>query len=312
MLRIGELSRRLGVSDHVLRAWESRYGLLQPTRSPGGFRLYSEADVARVQRMQTLVTQGLSAAEAARVAITEDLAAGAGRLSAADARRQLAADPHLPAGDPGWPAPGDGLPPAGDWPGALRRALDSFDEPAAQAVLDRLVSDLSLTTMLREVVLPYLAELGERLVQGTASIAQEHFASNVIRGRLAGLARGWGDGHGPRVVLACPPGELHDLALMIFGIALNRRGWRIDFLGANTPVDELTRAAQARQPDLVVLATTRPETLAPLMAELTELARRTPLVLAGAGATAQLATAVHAQLLTGDPVTAADNIGWPR
>jgi methanogenic corrinoid protein MtbC1 len=312
VLRIGELSRRLGVSDHVLRAWESRYGLLQPTRSPGGFRLYSEADVARVQRMQTLVSQGLSAAEAARVAITEDLAAGAGRLSAADARRELAADPHLPAAGPGWPAPGDGLPPAGDWPGALRRALDAFDEPAAQAVLDRLVSDLSLTTMLREVVLPYLAELGERWVQGTASIAQEHFASNVIRGRLAGLARGWGDGHGPRVVLACPPGELHDLALMIFGIALNRRGWRIDFLGANTPVDELTRAAQARQPDLVVLAATRPETLAPLTAELLVLARHTSLVLAGAGATPQLAAAAHAQLLTGDPVTAADNIGWPR
>jgi MerR family transcriptional regulator, light-induced transcriptional regulator len=312
VLRIGELSRRLGVSDHVLRAWESRYGLLQPTRSPGGFRLYSEADVARVQRMQTLVTQGLSAAEAARVVIAEDLAAGSGRLSAADARRQLAADPHLPAADPGRPAPGDGLPPAGDWPGALQRALDAFDEPAAQAVLDRLVSDLSLTAMLREVVLPYLAELGERWVQGTASIAQEHFASNVIRGRLAGLARGWGDGHGPRVVLACPPGELHDLALMIFGIALNRRGWRIDYLGANTPVDELTRAAQARQPDLVVLAVTRPETLAPLTAELLVLARHTSLVLAGAGATPQLAAAVHAQLLTGDPVTAADNIGWPR
>jgi DNA-binding transcriptional MerR regulator/methanogenic corrinoid protein MtbC1 len=319
VLRIGELSRRLGVSDHVLRAWESRYGLLQPTRSPGGFRLYSEADVARVQRMQTLVAQGLSAAEAARVAITEDLAAGSGRLSAADARRQLAADPHLPAADPGWqaagdglPPAGDGLPPAGDWPGALQRALDAFDEPAAQSVLDRLVSDLSLTTMLREVVLPYLAELGERWVQGTASIAQEHFASNVIRGRLAGLARGWGDGHGPRAMLACPPGELHDLALMIFGIALNRRGWRVDFLGANTPVDELARAAQERQPDLVVLAVTRPETLAPLTAELLVLARHTSLVLAGAGATPQLAAAAHAQLLTGDPVTAADNIGWPR
>ena len=204
------------------------------------------------------------------------------------------------------------MPPAGDWPGTLQRALDAFDEPAAQAVLDRLVSDLSLTTMLREVILPYLAELGERWVQGTASIAQEHFASNVIRGRLAGLARGWGDGHGPRAMLACPPGELHDLALMIFGIALNRRGWRIDFLGANTPVDELTRAAQARQPDLVVLAVTRPETLAPLTAELLVLARHTSLVLAGAGATPQLAAAVHAQLLTGDPVTAADNIGWPR
>jgi MerR family transcriptional regulator, light-induced transcriptional regulator len=334
VLRIGELSRRLGVSDHVLRAWESRYGLLQPTRSPGGFRLYSEADVARVRRMQALAAQGLSAAEAARVALAEDQAAlardaeprtdlsrgaGPGRLSAADARRRLAADPGLPpagddlppAGD-SLPAAGDSSPAAGDWPGALQRALDAFDEPAAQAVFDRMMSDLSLTAMLREVVLPYLAELGERWARGTASIAQEHFASNVIQGRLAGLARGWGDGHGPRAILACPSAELHDLALMIFGIVLNRRGWRIDYLGANTPVDELTRAAQARQPDLVVLAATRPETLAPFTAELIALARHTPLVLAGPGATPQLAAAVHAQLLTGDPVTAADNIGWPR
>ena len=79
---------------------------------------------------------------------------------------------------------------------ALRQALDAFDEPAAQAVLDRLFSDLSLITVLRDVVLPYLAELGGRWERGTASIAQEHFASNIIRGRvLAGLARGWGAGH---------------------------------------------------------------------------------------------------------------------
>ena len=290
MLRIGELSRRLGVSDHVLRAWESRYGLLQPTRSSGGFRLYSETDVARVRRMQAHLAQGLSAAEAARGALAEDQAAGPGLLAV----------------DPGPPAA------VGDWPGALRRALDAFDEPAAQAVLDRLVSDLSVTTMLREVVLPYLAELGERWVQGTASIAQEHFATNLIRGRLAGLARGWGDGHGPRALLACPPAELHDLALMIFGIALNRRGWRIDYLGANTPIDEVTRAAQARHPDLVVLAAARPENLEPLTAELIVLARHASLGLAGVGATPQLAALVQARLLTGDPVTAAGNIGWPR
>jgi MerR family transcriptional regulator, light-induced transcriptional regulator len=69
------------------------------------------------------------------------------------------------------------------------------------------VSDLSLATVLRDVVLPYLTELGERWERGTASVAQEHFASNLIRGRLAGLARGWGNGHGPRAVLACPPGS---------------------------------------------------------------------------------------------------------
>jgi DNA-binding transcriptional MerR regulator len=283
VLRIGELSRRSGVSDHVLRAWESRYGLLRPARSAGGFRLYSEADALRVGRMQAHLARGLSAAEAAREALGEDSEARAEPPSAAS-----------------------------ELPTALRRALDAFDEPSAQAVLDRLVSDLSVAAMLREVVLPYLAELGSRWERGTASIAQEHFASNVIRGRLAGLARGWGNGHGPRAVLACPPAELHDLALMIFGIVLNRAGWRIDYLGASTPVEELTRTVEATDPALVVLAATRRENLDPLAAQLTGLARRVPLVLAGAGATAELAAAIKAQLLSGDPVTAAENLGWPR
>ncbi len=292
VLRIGELSRRLGVSDHVLRAWESRYGLLQPVRSAGGFRLYSEADVLRVRRMQAHLAGGLSAAEAARAVLEQDSGARS--------------DVGRAAG------PDHGLATAGELSKDLRRALDTFDEPAAQAVLDRLMSDLSLTTVLREVVLPYLAELGQRWEQGTASIAQEHFASNVIHGRLAGLARGWGNGHGPLAVLACPPGELHDLALMVFGIVLNRSGWKIEYLGISTPVEELARAADARQPGLVVVAATLPETLRPLTEQLTMLARRVPLVLAGPGATPQQAAAVQARLLKDDPVTAAETIGWPR
>ena len=289
VLRIGELSRRLGVSDHVLRAWESRYGLLQPARSAGGFRLYSEADESRVRRMQAHLARGLSAAEAARAVLGEDSGAGHGRAAGAD--RVPAAESELS--------------------GVLRQALDAFDEPAAQAALDRLLSDLSLTTVLRDVVLPYLTELGERWERGTASVAQEHFATNVIRGRLAGLARGWGNGHGPRAVLACPPEELHDLALMVFGIVLHRNGWKIDYLGMNTPVEELTRTVDARHPDLVVLAATLPENLEPLTAQLTALARHAPLALAGAGATPQIASAVGARLLTGDPVTAAEQTTWP-
>jgi len=297
VLRIGELSRRLGVSDYVLRAWESRYGLLQPVRSAGGFRLYSEADALRIRRMQAHLARGLSAAEAAREVLGED----------SEARR----DSGVRGGPDQAAGPDRIAVTVSELSGALRRALDTFDEPAAQAVLDRLVSDLSVPTMLREVVLPYLADLGERWVRGTASIAQEHFASNVIRGRLAGLARGWGNGHGPRALLACPPGELHDLALMVFGIVLNRAGWRIDYLGANTPVEELTRTVEASQPDLVVLAAARTPAFEGLAAQLTELARRAPLALAGAGATPQLAAAVHARVLSGDPVTAAENVRWP-
>jgi MerR family transcriptional regulator, light-induced transcriptional regulator len=303
VLRIGELSRRVGVSDHVLRAWESRYGLLKPERSAGGFRLYSEADVLRIRRMQAHLTSGLAPAEAAHAVLEADREAAADAGRGADASR--AADAGRAA------VPGHVVAAAGELSAALRQAFDTFDESAAQAVLDRLVSDLSLAAMLREVVMPYLAELGRRWEQGTASIAQEHFASNVIRGRLAGLARGWGSGHGPRAVLACPPGELHDLALMAFGIVLNRNGWKIDYLGINTPVEELDRAVDTRAPGLVVVAATLPESLEPLTGQLTRLARRVPLVLAGPGATPQLAGAVRARLLNGDPVTAAENIRWP-
>ena len=99
---------------------------------------------------------------------------------------------------------------------------------------------------------------------------------------------------------------------MVFGIVLNRNGWRIDYLGMNTPVEELVRTVNARRPDLVVLAATLPENLEPHAAQLTALAQRAPLALAGAGATPQIASAVGARLLTSDPVTEAENTQWPQ
>ena len=90
--------------------------------------------------------------------------------------------------------------------------------------------------MLSEVILPFLHRLGVRWAAGRTSVAQEHFASNVIAGRLRSLARGWGQGVGPRAILACPPGELHDLGLLCFGLVLREHGWRITYLGADTPI----------------------------------------------------------------------------
>ena len=283
-LRIGELSRRLGVSDHLLRAWETRYGLLHPFRSTGGYRLYSEADADRIRRMQELLGTGLSAAQAAQTVLAEADGGSAPPIAAGGVE-------------------------VSELSTALREALEAFDEPAAQAVLDRLLSELSVPTVLRDVVMPYLADLGARWQDGTASVAQEHFASFVIRGRLAGLARGWGSGRGPRAVLACPALELHDLALMVFGIMLNRQGWRIDYLGTSTPVEDLTRAAETTFPELVVIAASTPDVIEPLRGELAALASRFPLALAGAGVSAELANAVGARHLPGDPVTEAEQFG---
>ncbi len=296
VLRIGELSRRVGVSEHVLRAWESRYGLLKPVRSAGGYRLYSEQDQTRVERMQAHLSGGLAAAEAARAALAEEDEGTSGN----------------PADVAGTAAQGAGteqrFETLSDSADALRQALDELDEPAAQKVLDRLLNDFTLESVLRDVVLPYLHDLGERWQRGEASVAQEHFASHVVRGRLAGLARGWGNGSGPRALLACPPDEEHDLALIAFGIVLNRGGWRVEFLGGNTPMKDTLQVTAQTRPALVMMTAHRPEQFAAVVPELSALADLAPLVLAGAGASAELAASVGARLIEGDPVTAAEQL----
>jgi MerR family transcriptional regulator, light-induced transcriptional regulator len=286
VLRIGELSRRVGVSEYVLRAWESRYGLLKPARSAGGYRLYSEDDEGRVRRMQAHLTQGLAAAQAARAAIADEQPGqvGAGAVDAPPRADLVDAAEGL-----GW-------------------ALAEMDEPGAQAVLDRLLTDFTVESVLRDVLMPYLHDLGERWEQGAVSVAQEHFASHVFRGRLSGLARGWGSGRGPQALLACPPGELHEIALLAFGIVLNRNGWRVRYLGADTPMADLIQVASETRPTLVVLSATTSERFVAVEPELASLAGIATLALAGEGATKDLANATGARLITGDAVTSAQQL----
>ena len=269
-LRIGELSRRSGVSPELLRAWERRYGLLQPERTAGGLRLYSAADLERVREMQRHIGEGVAAREEA------DLA----KQPPARTRRETTGVPEAARGD-------------------LARATEAFDETAAQALIDELLARTTIDTLLSDVVIPFLHELGDRWERGEVSIAQEHFASNLLRGRLLGLARGWGRGTGPRALLACPEGEHHDLGLIAFGLALRERGWRIDYLGSDTPVTSIAEAAEAIEPELLVLSavTAEPlERLPPMTARW--------VAVAGAGA-----RDIEADLvLTGDPVVEADRV----
>jgi len=278
MLRIGELSRRSGVSPELLRAWERRYGLLRPTRSAGGLRLYSLDDLERVREMRRHLADGLAAAQAAALAATADVEPVEVALDAASVRDELA------------------------------RALEGFDEPTAQSIVDNLLAAATVDVLVTEVVLPYLHELGDRWERGEASVAQEHFASHVLRGRLLGLARGWGRGIGPLALLACVPGERHDLGLLGFGLVLRTRGWRIAFLGADTPLTTLDATAQAVDPDLVVLTAVARDRLQPHVAELRTLAKRYRLALGGRGVRADAVQKVGALALGADLVDAANEV----
>lgn len=281
LIRIGALSEQTGVSADVLRSWERRYGLLRPARTEGGFRLYSEADVDRIRAMTGLLATGLSASDAARqvLATLNDVSAGAtnSRSTPLEAVRR-----------------------------ALHDAFRSFDEAALEAAVDLVLSRLDLDMATREVFLPALRSLGEDWAAGTVSIAQEHFSLNVFRGRLMGLARGWDQGFGPRALLACPPGEYHDVSLLLFGLALHRRGWRVTFLGANTPVSELLDAQRLLSSQITVLFAMNWADFGGLVPELSGLAD-TSFALAGAGAGA-IAAAAGCRVLSGDPVSEAENL----
>ena len=281
LLRIGELSRRTGVTPDLLRAWERRYGLLAPQRTSGGFRLYPLTDVGRIEAMQSYLARGLSAAEAARLAKEQDVP---GRVGTSIS----------------------GL--LGDF----RAALDAYDEPHAQLLLDRMLAAFTLETVLRDALLPYLHELGDRWERGEASVAQEHFASSVIRGRLLGLARGWGSGSGPLAVLACPPGEEHDLGLLALGVVLRARGWRVVYLGPDTPMETLADAARRMGADWVVVSAVSAARLEGVEEEIARLVRNVRVALGGAGAAPALAERTGADLLSGGPVEEAERLAGNR
>jgi methanogenic corrinoid protein MtbC1 len=269
----------VGVSPELLRAWEHRYGLLRPVRSAGGFRLYSAGDERRVRAMRRHLDAGVSAAQAARLALADAAEDEAVRSTGLE---QSAAE--------------------------LRRAFDRLHEASANEAIDRLLASFTVETVMRDVLLPYLHELGERWERGEVSVAHEHIASNVLRGRLLGLARGWGNGSGPTTVLACAPGEFHDLPLMMFGLVLAGRGRSVTYLGQDTPVATIREAVAQLQPERVVISATADRRLRDAREELRLLAREVPIALAGAGASARSAQEIGASLLEGDPVTAAERI----
>jgi DNA-binding transcriptional MerR regulator/methylmalonyl-CoA mutase cobalamin-binding subunit len=267
-LRIGEFARRVGVNPELLRAWERRYGLLQPIRTEGGFRLYTAEDAERVEQMKGALAEGLSAAEAARRTLAPPSRANGDALE--KARERLLAAAH------------------------------AYDEAGVHSVLDEALAGFALETVLREI--------GDEWERGELGIGEEHFATTVIRERLLSLSRLWSRGGGPLAILACAPGERHDIGLIAFGLVLRSHGWRILFLGADTPVATLAKAAAAMKPQLVVVASMDGALLDPVGAELRRLGRSARLVLSGAGASEELCARLRVERLDGDLVAAAESV----
>lgn len=194
----------------------------------------------------------------------------------------------------------------------LRAALEGYDEAGAQRAFDRALEEFELETLLDTVVLRYLHELGERWERSEVCVAQEHFASTILRARLLELARGWSGGDGPQAVLACPPEERHDIGSIAFGLALRRHGWRIHFLGGDVPVGEVGAASATVGADLTVFSGAMPHTLYAVAGELVRLGRDQRVAVGGVAARAFAAAGERLIVLDRGAVEEAERVAQLR
>ncbi|MCO4746780.1 MAG: MerR family transcriptional regulator [Proteobacteria bacterium] len=230
MYWIKTVSEMTGIPKNTLIAWERRYGLLKPERSPSGYRVYSAEDLEVLERVKELMKAGYRISQAAEM------------VQRAPPGRQGTQPEIAPEGL-------DGL------RGALLVALLDFDRHAADRLV-RTVVTLPYEAQLDELYLPVLQETGHRWEAGEVTTVQEHFVSAWCREQILVMARSLESG-GPRAPLAIcatPAGEHHEFGLLGAAFRLANRGYRLVYLGADVPTDQLLDLIRARKPALVAIS----------------------------------------------------------
>jgi len=238
-LRIGAVARRTGVAVATLRAWESRYRVLQPCRTDGGHRLYSEGDVDRVLAVLRLTAQGWSVSAAAASVTAERSPSRLGLVTELPATSEASDARH----DPTTQRLHD----------ALARAVRTFDASAAEEALDEALARLGVAYALEDVVMPMLRDLGEGWEDDPALIAAEHFATNALRPRLHRLLSGARSASAPTCIAAAPDQEDHELGVLAAAAVASDLGFRVTYLGSRTPSAALERSVATLRPDVVLV-----------------------------------------------------------
>ena len=232
------VARETGVPADTFRAWERRYGMPRPQRTPGGHRLYSERDIAIIRWLRDRTDQGVNISHAVLL-LTNTLAAPAIAMQAGnDEARTI-----------------------GQLIDEIVQALMKFDSTQADQILSEAFSIYPFEQVLLELVQPAMVDIGERWHRGEINVAVEHFATQFVRRKLASLLSIFeGSAHRATVVVGCAPGELHDLGALLSALFLVRRGWHVIYLGPQVPLFDLLETVHSVKPNMVCLSASTMET----------------------------------------------------
>ena len=278
------VTRRTGLSADLLRAWERRYEVVKPSRSEGGQRLYSDADIERLRLLYRATLAGRSIGQVAELS-TEALTALVRQDAQADAE----------AGPAGQGAEGSELmpspPAAAGYLTDCIRFVERLDAPGLDATLRRAAVALPAAVLLDGVVIPLLERLGTRWREGTLRPVHGHLASAVLR-RL--LERVIESASSPlataNLVVATPVGQVHEFGALVVAATAAAEGWRVTYLGTDLPAEDIAEAAARTRARAAALSLVFPAGDAALEDELRRLRAVLPknvtLVVGGAAASA--------------------------
>lgn len=235
---IRTLAELSGVATSTLRAWERRYGLLHPERTPKGHRLYSQADTQRVLKILDLLNDGHSLGKIAQMLSPEKQITGT-------------SEPAV--------ATGDTTEMSSVWHNFIQASLEAtsdFSIERIDAIYNEASSLYPVDMVTERLIEPTIAHLGTAWQEHPESgIAEEHFYTSWLKNRLgARFHHAYSQARGARIICACAPGNFHEIGLMLFSLSALTRGYRVLYFGANLPLDQLPYIAERSAAKAVVLA----------------------------------------------------------
>lgn len=245
--------QKTNLKADVLRAWERRFDLPSPHRTPGGHRLYSDYDIEVVKWLQARQAEGLSISRAVEV---WKAAASQGRdplndetfLAIPQNRNQLIGDIQTDVFRQNW-----------------IEACLAFNSIEGENILNQAFAIYSAETVCFDILQKGIHEIGSLWYQNKATVQQEHFATELATRRIETLINGTPNPTRPQTIMTgCPGGEWHSFPLLILTLMLRRKGFNVIYLGSNIPLDQIEQTASAIRPTLIILAAQQLSTAAEL------------------------------------------------
>ncbi|MCA9918606.1 MAG: MerR family transcriptional regulator [Anaerolineales bacterium] len=233
-----------GIKPDTLRAWERRYGLPDPNRTPGGHRLYSDKDIAIIKWLLARQDEGLSISRAVKLWLALE----------ADGESPLLVPEYQEMPVPRRETAVAASSKIDDMRTAWIEACLKFDEPSAERILTQAFALYQPEMVLTQLLQRALSGIGDMWFRDEVSVQQEHFSSALAMRRLNTLlaAAPAPTRHG-RVLIGCPPHEDHTFAPLTLTLMLRYRGWELIYLGANVPHSRFVSTVESIKPDLIIM-----------------------------------------------------------